>query len=75
VPQRTGLFRAEYYLTPELQRRIGAERLAVVDEMISQGLVGSAQRCRRIRGGRGIGLSRCGHRTNAAAPTVLHTKQ
>ena len=27
----------EYYLTPELQRRIGGERLAVVDEMISGG--------------------------------------
>jgi orotate phosphoribosyltransferase len=37
VPQTTGLFRAEYYLTPELQRRIGGQRLAVVDEMISAG--------------------------------------
>lgn len=35
--QATGLFRAEYYLTPELQRRIAGERLAVVDEMISAG--------------------------------------
>jgi hypothetical protein len=27
----------DYYLTPELQRRIAGERLAVVDEMISAG--------------------------------------
>lgn len=32
-----GLFTADYYLTPELQRRIAGERLAVVDDMISAG--------------------------------------
>ncbi|HXG88029.1 MAG TPA: hypothetical protein VNJ02_06815 [Vicinamibacterales bacterium] len=37
VLSATGLFRAQYYLTPELQRRIGGERLAIVDEIISAG--------------------------------------
>ena len=37
VRQATGLFRAEYYLTPELHRRIAGERLAIVDEIISAG--------------------------------------
>ncbi len=36
-PPAAGLFRAEYYLTPELRRRIAGERLAVVDEVISAG--------------------------------------
>jgi orotate phosphoribosyltransferase len=33
----TGLFRARYELTPDLQRRIAGERVAVVDEVISAG--------------------------------------
>ena len=32
-----GLFTADYYLTPELQRRIAGERLGVVDDLISAG--------------------------------------
>ena len=35
--RETGLFSATYALTPELQRRMAGERVAVVDEMISAG--------------------------------------
>jgi orotate phosphoribosyltransferase len=37
APTKPGLFKAEYYLPPELRRRVREERVAVVDDVISAG--------------------------------------